>query len=358
MMANHGIISRTGIVGTFELLRGAMNTFNLGFDIALLTVLAATLSGGDPVTWTLSIGGPDQRVSPPLGGLLGLFGTCKLNKTLPSRGSADEYSAGQPQGLEHTHNLIEVDCSMTRNDIYDTGDAWTMNPALFMQFYNSVPEGGLFTHEAIAAASCLRWHQCEQWNPNFYYGLATGYFRNFAQMALTMWGNHSDGSLDGYLTHEIVYCMYGNRNDPVTGPFTYNFGWERIPDNWYRRPVPFDLLAHIEELVRWIGWCPALGSIGGNLGEPNTFTPLNLEDPVSGLQNLPGLLEGNNFFCFMMEILKAVSPSFTNNLYASLFSVIGDLGCIQAHGLAEGGIPIYFNHMSSIYPGAKVGGPY
>lgn len=51
-----------------------MNTFNLGFDMALLTVVAATLSGGDPVTWTLSIGGPDPRVEAPLGGLLGLLG--------------------------------------------------------------------------------------------------------------------------------------------------------------------------------------------------------------------------------------------------------------------------------------------
>lgn len=42
--------------------------------MALLTVIAATLSGGDPVTWTLSIGGPDPRVEAPLGGLLGLLG--------------------------------------------------------------------------------------------------------------------------------------------------------------------------------------------------------------------------------------------------------------------------------------------
>lgn len=73
-MANHHIISHTGVVSTWELLRGAVNTFNLGFDMALLTVIAATLSGGDPVTWTLSIGGPDPRVEAPLGGLLGLLG--------------------------------------------------------------------------------------------------------------------------------------------------------------------------------------------------------------------------------------------------------------------------------------------
>lgn len=245
---------------------------------------------------------------------------------------------------------------MTRNDIYDTGDAWTMNIDLFMQFYNSVPYGGLFTHEAIAAASCLRWHQCEAWNPNFYYGGGTGYFRNFAQMALLLWGNHSDGSIDGYLTHEIVYSLYGVTSDPV--PFTYRPGHERIPDNWYRRPEPFDLLAHLEELARWIGWCPALGSIGGNLGAPNTFAGLNLEDPMSGLWNLQGFLEGNNFFCFFLEMLKAVSPSFTNNLYATLFGIIGDLGCPQAGGLAQGGIPLYLQHMQEIYPGARVGNAF
>lgn len=84
-MANHHIISHTGVVSTWELLRGAVNTFNLGFDMALLTVIAATLSGGDPVTWTLSIGGPDPRVEAPLGGLLGLLGALFFSFSTLSR---------------------------------------------------------------------------------------------------------------------------------------------------------------------------------------------------------------------------------------------------------------------------------
>lgn len=53
--------------------------------MALLTVIAATLSGGDPVTWTLSIGGPDSRVEAPLGGLLGLLGEFSFSFSILSR---------------------------------------------------------------------------------------------------------------------------------------------------------------------------------------------------------------------------------------------------------------------------------
>lgn len=248
---------------------------------------------------------------------------------------------------------------MTRNDIYDTGDAWTMNIDLFRQFYNSVPEGELFTHEAIVSASCLRWHQTVASSPNFYYGAGTGYFRNFAQMALLLWGNHSDGTLDGQLTHEIVYSLYGVTSDPE--PFTYRFGHERIPDNWYRRPEPFDIAGHLQELLQWFGWCPALASIGGNLGQVNTFTPVDGDDLASGLGNASKLLEGNNFFCFILELLKVASPSFTNEIYSSLFGIIGDLGCPQADALAGGATadaPEYVSDMKNKYPGAQVGSAF
>jgi hypothetical protein len=52
-----------------------MSVFNLGYDIALVSVLLAAIIGGDPVAMTYSIGGPDKRVGPPLGGLLGVLGT-------------------------------------------------------------------------------------------------------------------------------------------------------------------------------------------------------------------------------------------------------------------------------------------
>ena len=71
-MANHNVISHTGVVGMFEAISGAM-ALGMGFDTALFIALQAVLQGGDPVTLTFSIGGPDFRVGAPLGGLGGLL---------------------------------------------------------------------------------------------------------------------------------------------------------------------------------------------------------------------------------------------------------------------------------------------
>ncbi|CAK1361154.1 Aromatic peroxygenase [Cercospora beticola] len=334
-LANHHVISHTGIVSIWEVIEGTMAVFNLGYDIALLSVLAAVISGGDPVTMKYSLGGPDPRVGAPLDGLLGIFGT--------------------PQGLEHTHNFVECDSSMTRQDVYQYGNAWTMDVNLFLQFYESVPYGGLFTREAIVRASCVRWHQSKDWNPFFYYGPGTGYFRNFAQEVIMLFGNHSDGSIDGVLTHDILYSFYGLTSDPV--PFTYREGWERIPENWYRRPVPFDFLGHITELLVWFGLCPELASIGGNTGTPNSFVGVNVNDPASGIANLPNLLEGTNLLCFLLQMLKFVSPSFTNNIYASIFGLVGDvtatLGCPEIPDLTRGGEALFAN-LQATYPGARM----
>jgi hypothetical protein len=263
--------------------------------------------------------------------------------------------AGQAGGLDYTHNIVEVDSSLTRHDLYDTGNCWTLDMDFFMQLYNAVPEGDLFTHEAIAHVSCVRWHQSVATSPNFYYGPGTGYFRNMAQMGLFLWSNHSDGSLDGQLTHEILYSMYGMTDE--NGPFTYKEGWERLPRNWWPRPQPFYLLNHLEELLRWFGWCPALASIGGNTGAVNTFTAINFDDPVSGIENLPDLLNPTNLICFVLEMVRTVSPGSMNNIYSTVLGILGKalgtLACPVIPDLTRGGEPI-FSHFQSVYPGARL----
>lgn len=71
--------------------------------------------------------------------------------------------------------------------------------------------------------------------------------------------------------------------------------------------------------------------------------------------NLPNLLQGNNLFCFALELLKTATPSFTNNLFKTLFDLVGttltSLGCPEIGLLTRGGVSLNEN-MQSIYPGA------
>lgn len=47
--------------------------------------------------------------------------------------------------------------------------------------------------------------------------------------------------------------------DGEEGNFTYNEGWERIPDNWYKTPVDYSLVNLNLDTVDWITKYPELG---------------------------------------------------------------------------------------------------
>lgn len=76
-------------------------------------------------------------------------------------------------GLDLSHNWIEADASSTRDDLYVTGDAWTMNLTLFEDFQNSV-EGEFITMDDLGRQAVKRFNQSVATNPWFYYGPYTG----------------------------------------------------------------------------------------------------------------------------------------------------------------------------------------
>jgi hypothetical protein len=98
----------------------------------------------------------------------------------------------------------------------------------------------------------------------------------------------------------------------------YNYGHERIPDNWYRSESDYTLLDVNTELVSWVTSHPELADIGGNTGTVNSFTGVDLDNLTSGALNAATLLEGNNLICFALNVVKLAAPSYTNNLFATL----------------------------------------
>ncbi|CZT19509.1 related to oxidase [Ramularia collo-cygni] len=341
-LANHNYISRDGIASLLEITNAVTKVYNM--ELALGTIIAAmgVLWTGNLVTF--SIGGADPRVP----GLLGLL--------------------GHPQGLDLAHNFIESDASATRDDLFVTGDASTMNLARFEEMYNTVPEntGQTFTSDVISDWAAKRFNDSVAENPRFFYGPYTGLIaRNAGILFLTrLMANHADGSIDGVLTHETLKSFFAVSGTP--GNFTYKRGHERIPDNFYRRPVPYGLVGLNLDLVHWITRNPVLGSIGGNVGTVNSFAGVDLSDPVSGLTNIPKLLESNNLICFALEFVKLAAPSYTNNIFTTLAAPLGSLldvinapllslSCPEFGSLTQGGEPLW-ESLQKQFPGAEKSG--
>ncbi|PQE29907.1 oxidase protein [Rutstroemia sp. NJR-2017a WRK4] len=310
VLANHGYLPRNGVATILEYATAVQKVLGMGIDTALVLGVYGTVLGGNPVSLTpgVSMGGPSNAPEAQnlLGNLLGLM--------------------GKPKGLTGTHNIFEVDSSITRSDLYDAdGDNNNMNMDYFMDLYNMQKDAEVphYTLDVFLDHALVRFNQSIATNPSFYYGPWSGWFvRNAAYcFAARIFGNASEEYPNGFLDKETLKSFWG-----VTGPednMTYTKGAERIPDNYYRRATDYaaaDLWVDIIENVSLKR--PTLLSIGGNTNGVNTFTGVNLENLTGGIMNAEYLAQGNNALCFAFQILQEGAPSVVGSIYATAEPVL------------------------------------
>ncbi|KAG9664922.1 Cloroperoxidase, partial [Aureobasidium melanogenum] len=299
-LANHGYISRDGIAGFVEVIAAVNQVYGMGIELITVLAVMGTVGVGNPLSLNpgFSIGGKSQKSNNILGNLLGLLGT--------------------PRGLNGAHNWIESDSSNTRDDLYVTGDASTMNMTLFLEAYNS-SDDGVLTMDDIGARAAKRFQESISTNPNFYYGPYTGMIARNAGYAFTgrISSNHTkENPMGGHLTKDVFASFYAVYEE--NGRLVYRKGHEQIPANWYRRLIDYGLIELNLDLVAWFLKYPILASIGGNLGTVDSFAGLDLEDITGGVLNATSLLEENNLVCFVLEIVKAFSPDSLSSLFKTL----------------------------------------
>jgi hypothetical protein len=163
----------------------------MGIDLGTVLITLALGFTGNPLSLnpTFSIGGVDSRVTNILSNVGGLLGT--------------------PRGLDGSHNFIETDGSLTRDDLYVTGNAWDMNMTKFLEVYSWGGVGSALTFEDIGDISAMRWKEAESTNPWFWYGPLTGYLPRTGGHALTArtMSNYSGGSLEGVISETLLLCQ-------------------------------------------------------------------------------------------------------------------------------------------------------
>ncbi|KAJ5545096.1 hypothetical protein N7535_006517 [Penicillium sp. DV-2018c] len=346
-LANHGYIPRSGVVSFTKVIAAINKVYGMGVDLATILALMGTVWTGDPLSFepSFSIGGRDTGVNNLLNNAGGLL--------------------GEPQGLIGSHNFIESDSSNTRDDLYVTGNSWTMNMDKFMSWYN-MSEDGTFDMDLMAKRASIRFQQTEFTNPDFYYGPVTGLIARNAGFIFPgrLFRNHTRDNPAGVLTKEIVKSFYGVYGEE--GNLTYREGWERIPENWYKTPVDYGLIQLNLDTVGFIAKYPQLGSIGGNLGKVNSFAGIDLGNVTGGVLNLAGLLKDNNLLCFVTEVLKFASPNALGGIYSTLAKPLEfvtnilrvpllDLACPAFKDLQMGGKPLW-EALKDDFPGASKSG--
>ncbi|KAG4028588.1 hypothetical protein MFRU_020g00310 [Monilinia fructicola] len=347
-LANHNYIPHNGVASMVDLIAGVNSVFGMGIELVTVLAIMGTVGVGNPVSLKpgFSIGGPTPKASNLLGNLGGLLGT--------------------PRGLDGSHNWIEADSSNTRDDLYVTGDASTMNMTLFLQVANG-SDAEVITMQEIGKRAAERLEFSKATNPYFYYGPYTGMIARNAGYAFSgrLLSNHTIEHPEGIMTHGIMRSMFGVYSE--NGTYVYKKGCEQIPPNWYRIPVDYGLVQLNMDLLAWIAENPTLATIGGNTGEVNTFTGLDINNITGGVLNVETLLKGNNLMCFALEAVKTFAPNSLSPLFATIAvplqllidvidaSILNLTGCPDFADLSMGGKPL-FKGLQDIYPGAAKSG--
>lgn len=310
-MANHNFLPHNGYATITQFIEATNSVVGMGPAIgAFLAVLGATVDGSG-LAW--SIGGT------------------------PTAAQAGLLPGGN--GISGSHNKYEADASPTRPDLYEAGNDYMTVAKQFQQLIDASP--GSVTMESLTNFRSQRFDTQIANNPYFFNGPFTGVVVQPAAYTFIFrfMANHSAEYPTGYLSHDVIKDWFGISGE--SGSYTAKQGWERIPSDWYKRPVeyPYDTDYYAADLVNAALLHPKFLNIGGNTGKVNTFTGVDVTDLSGGLYNAQTLAQGNNAACFGYQFAAQAKPdvalvAFTQ-LDKALGSISSKLACPQLEKIDE-----------------------
>ncbi|TGO28895.1 hypothetical protein BPAE_0021g00180 [Botrytis paeoniae] len=326
--ANHGYIPHSGVGTIGDFIDGTNRAYGMSLDLGTFLAVFGAVFDGNLLSW--SIGGPTPKVGLPLGNLLGLTGT--------------------PRGISGSHNKYESDTSPTRPDLWLAGQSYNLEVPLFQKYYDALVEGigADEQYQNLLDFRIDRFNNSITTNPYFFSSPFAGVLVSPAgyNFPVRMMSNKSAEFPEGSLTKKDLMSFFAITGK--SGNFQYKVGNERIPDNWYKRAIgdEYTIAGFLADVVDYALQYPPLLDIGGNMGTPNTFAPVNLGSLTKGVFQSGSLLEGNNLECFVFQVSQAALPDIAAGAVGNLANTIkpftdvvtqrlGGLGCPQLQGIDQ-----------------------
>ncbi|KAF2878587.1 Chloroperoxidase [Massariosphaeria phaeospora] len=337
-LANHGYISRHGVASIDELTDAAVKVFGLSVDQASLAAIYSTAFAVSPDLNHISIGAPLGNEVPPADG---------VQLKIP------------PQGLNFPHVGLEFDASPTRLDKHQPGSGgknYDLSLPLLRQLLSlqkGVPNEKVnFDLNVLADHRYQRHLDSVAKNPLFFQQPFTGLFLNGNKYALIprLFANHSAEHPEGRLDRKTLLSFYGvEYGGFLMKSFWYRRGCERIPDNWYRRPLdsPYDLRKANDDLVAQARRHPEFinkFAMGGNTAGVNTYRAVTIDDLTNGTYSLKTILNDSNLSClgflsggqlaakWLTGYYENLETTVVPTLLARLPGIIGSLKCKPLKG--------------------------
>ena len=125
--------------------------------------------------------------------------------------------------------------------------------------------------------------------------------------------NHSAEYPNGILDKETLKSFFAI-TEASDGTLTWQPGYERIPDNWYRRPLgavnEYSPVSFAQDLLQIAAVVPEAVSVGGNTGTVNSFAGADLGNITGGAYQTSDLTNPTKFVCFFYQLTLAIVPDF------------------------------------------------
>jgi hypothetical protein len=106
--------------------------------------------------------------------------------------------------------------------------------------------------------------------------------------------------------------------------FTWTEGYEKILASWYKRVIgdEYSVLFFLSDLLAAAVEYPRFLDIGGNTGNVDTFTGVEIMNLTGGVFNGATLLEGNNAIYLAFQSIVFAVPGLMTDLVAGLLSTL------------------------------------
>ncbi|KAF2091307.1 Cloroperoxidase [Saccharata proteae CBS 121410] len=319
-LANHNYLPHNGVATIDQYISATNQVFGMGLDLGLVLAVYGAVMDGDGLSW--SMGGPPP---PGASNLLDLL--------------------TQPQGISNSHNKYECDVSPTRGDLYEYGNDYQVQDSQFKALYAKQAgvsdEDSNYSLDLLTDFRAERFQQSIENNPYFFNAPVSGVIVQPAAYTFIyrFMANKTAESPEGILTKNVLKSFFAYTGDDDN--LTYTPGNERIPENWYKRPLndPYDLQSLNQDTLAAALQYPQFLSIGGNTGKTNTFTGVDLANLTGGIYNIPTLLQGNNIVCFGFQAAIQFLPDLLQGIVKDITAPLQQLTSAVANGMSGLGCP-------------------
>ncbi|KAF2217669.1 hypothetical protein CERZMDRAFT_80373 [Cercospora zeae-maydis SCOH1-5] len=145
--------------------------------------------------------------------------------------------------------------------------------------------------------------------------------------------NHSEEDPIGTLSYSNIQSWFGIEGED--GSYVARQGYERIPENWYRRSMtaPYTIPYFLGDVLNAARLHPKFLNVGGSLDrKTNNFAGVDITNLTGGVFNGADLLQGNNLGCFAFQTVTQVKThlivdDILNNMQSAVGSIVTQLGC-------------------------------